>query len=133
MSELRNGENVTLVTEIELSGIKYPITLHENVSDGLKVYTFSVVINSKQFHLRATYTSENLDSPPIFGISAEEELRNIMYHELKAELFEIVYNTSFKKQCEIASQCKNDEELFEVSTHDTVFAAWLYNFDSHSS
>jgi hypothetical protein len=118
-----------MITEIELSGIKYPITSHENVSDGLKICTFSVVVDGKTFPLRATYTSKSLDSPSIFGISAKEELRNIMYLELKAELFGIVYNVSFAKQCEIASECKNDEELFAVSSHDSVFAAWLYNFD----
>jgi hypothetical protein len=122
-----------MITEIELSGIKYPIISHENLSDGLKIYTFSVVVDGKTVHLRVKYTSESLDSPPIFGISAEEELRNIMYLELKAELFAIVYNTSFKKQCEIASECENVEELLAVSTHDTVFAAWLANFGSHSS
>jgi hypothetical protein len=122
-----------MIDEIELSGIKYPITLNDNVSDGLKIYTFSVVVNDKLFHMRLTYTSASLDNPPIFGISAEEALRNIMYHELKAELFEIVYNASFAKQCDIASECKNDEELFAVSTHDSVFAAWLANFGSHSS
>lgn len=118
-----------MITEIELSGIKYPITLHKDVSGGLKIYTFSVVVDDKTFPLRATYTSKSLDSPQIFGLSAEEELQNIMYLELKAELFGIVYNTSFAKQCKIASECKNDEELFAVSSHDSVFAAWLYNFD----
>jgi len=118
-----------MITEIELSGIKYTITPHENLSDGLKIYTFSVVVDGKTVHLRAKYTSKSLDSPPIFRISAEEELRNIMYLELKAELFAIVYNVSFTKQCEIASECKNDEELFAVSAHDKVFAACLYNFD----
>jgi len=118
-----------MITEIELSGIKYPITTHENVSDDLKICTFSVVVNGKQFHMKVTHTFEQLSRPPIFGINVEEELRNIMYHELKSELFGIVYNTSVAKQYEIASECKNDEELFAAASHDTVFAAWLYNFD----
>lgn len=118
-----------MITEIELSGIKYPITLHEDISDGLKICKFSVVVNGKQFYMRVTHTFEQLNIPSTFGISAEEELRNIMYHELKSELFGIVYNTSVTKQYEIASECKNDEELLAAAAHDTVFAAWLYNFD----
>ena len=119
-----------MITEIELSGIKYPITVREKVYDeDIVSYTFSTLVNGRTYLLNTKYTSKQLNSPPIFGLSAKEELRNIMYLELKAELFGIVYNASFAKQCEIASECKNDEELFVVSAHDTVFAAWLHNFD----
>lgn len=119
-----------MITEIELSGIKYPITVHENVyEEDIVSYTFSTLVNGRTYLLHTKYTTKQLNSPPTFGISAEEELRDIMYHELKSELFGIVYNTSVAKQYEIASECKNDEELLAAAAHDTVFAAWLYNFD----
>lgn len=122
-----------MIDEVELSGIKYPIIAHENVFDGLKTITFSVTINGKTFRMKPKYTSEDLNMPPLFGISAEEELRNIMYFELKAELFGIVYNTTFKTQCDIASQCETTEDLLAVSAHDSVFAAFLYNFEGEQT
>lgn len=121
-----------MISEVELSGIKYPVTEHENISEeGLKTYSFSTVVNDKTFSMKTTYTSKHIEELPLYGfaIEVEEELRNILYFELKAELFGIVYNTSFKEQCDKAAQCKNDEELYAASAYDPIFTEWLRNFD----
>lgn len=118
-----------MITEIELSGIKYPVLVHEDFSDTeLVKYGFSVVVNGETFPMKCYYTSENLKMSPIFGIPTEEALYNIIYFELKAELFQIVYNTSFGEQCDKAAKCSIEEELYAASVNDSIFTEWLHNF-----
>ena len=123
-----------MIDEIELSGIKYPLKCHEDTrDDGIISYTFSALVNDKRYMFKTQYTSSDINSPPIYGMSAKEVLLDIMYFEMKAELFGIVYNTTFKKQCEIVSECKTIEELLAASAHDSVFAAYMFNFPTDIS
>ena len=78
--------------------------------------------------MKVFYTSENLKMPSALGIPTEEALYNILYFELKAELFQIVYNTSFGEQCDKAAKCSTEEELYAVSVNDSTFTEWLHNF-----
>ena len=122
---------MNLINEVTVSGVIYPILSTRNsFPDENNSVTFSTIIDDEEINLKAKYTSELVnDLRLVCGLDAEEELKNVLIHEFKHEIFSIVNNVSIKEMFEIVEKCKNDEDLAVEAEKNKKFAEYLRNFD----
>lgn len=82
-----------MIESVEIEGVEYPIISESEKIGKINTMRFKTIINGEEYKLEAKYSSEMVnDLRVICGLNAEEELRNILTHELKHEIYRIILN-----------------------------------------
>jgi hypothetical protein len=121
------------IDSIEFEGISYPVKIQRSTDDQLAEYDFYLIVDETEYkaqsQIKLTKTLID-DFKLIKGLHAEEELKNILLYELKADLFKILYNETLRDQLEkvFGLVGKTNDDLQALADKDEPFAAYLRNF-----
>lgn len=122
------------IENIIFEGITYPVRPQRNETDKHVIYDYFVEVNETEHKIQAQMTTSLInDMSEIQGLNAEEELKNILIYELKADLFKILYNETVSEQLEkvFGLVGKTNEDLQALADVDEPFAVYLRNFHFH--
>ena len=119
------------INSIEFEGISYPVKMQRSTDDQLVEYDFYLVVDETEYKAQTKLTKTLIDDMKLIqGLDAEEELKNILLYELKADLFKIRYNETLRDQLEKIFDLvgKTNDDLQALADKDEPFAAYLRNF-----
>ena len=119
------------INSIEFEGISYPVKSQRNETDKHVIYDYFIEVNETEYKSQARLTTSLINvMSQIQDLNAEEELKNILVYELKADLFKILYNETLRDQLEKVFDLvgKTNEDLQALADVDEPFAVYLRNF-----
>ena len=119
------------IDSIEFEGILYPVKIQRSDDDQLVEYHFYLVVDKTEYKVQTKLTKTLIDNMKLIqGLDAEEELKNILLYELKADLFKIRYNETLRDQLEkvFGLVGKTNDDLQALADKDEPFAVYLRNF-----
>ena len=119
------------INSIEFEGISYPVKSQRTDDDKRVKYDFYILVNETECKAQTQLTKALVDDLKLIqGLDAEEELKNILVYELKADLFKILYNETLRDQLEKVFGLigKTNEDLQALADVDEPFAVYLRNF-----
>jgi hypothetical protein len=120
-----------IIENIIFEGITYPVVSKRNADDDIVKYDFHLVVNGTEYKTQAELTMALIDDMKLIqGLNAEEELKNILIYELKADLFKVLYNETVREQLDkvFGLVGKTNEDLQALADIDEPFAVYLKNF-----
>ena len=120
------------IESISFEGSTYPVKLKRNADDDLVMYEFHILVNGTSYRAGTQLTDTLVnDMQSICGLDVEEELKNVLVYELKADLFKILYNETVIEQLDKAFGLvgKTNDDLQALADKDETFAVYLRNFN----
>lgn len=118
-----------IIENVEFEGISYPVTTYKTSENDFMKFNISVNVNDSQLKVEYTQALIN-DLKSVCGLDLEEELKNIVIFELKAKIFERLYDTTVKEQFNKVQALvgKSDSDLQMLIDNDELFAIYMRNF-----
>ena len=120
-----------MINTVDFDGIEYQVNTEKEQSGDRMTMRFKVVIGGKEKSVKAEYNTTLMeDLASLYGLDAEDELKNVLLTEIKMEIFQHLYNTKAKDQLNKLFELvgKDDSALDELILNDAVFAAYVRNF-----
>lgn len=121
-----------MINSVEFDGVDYPIKTDELKKSEKDIETtFRTFIGEKELLLRTKWNQDKLSALSLeHGYDANDELKKMIEHEIRVDIFEHIYATTAREQRNkvFALIGKDDSALDELIEHDAVFSAYIRNF-----
>jgi hypothetical protein len=122
-----------MIEQVEFEGVVYPVTVTKSTKGEKIVMRHAITIDETVYKTTVEYTEQMRDDLRLVcGLDAETELKNIILHELKHEIFQKVYGETIKEQIDKVTSLigKSDDDLQALIDNDPVFAVYMRNFQA---